>query len=64
MGKTFKEYLVSIRLAKAKSILLSTNIPITDVALACGYTNLSYFIAEYKKAFGKTPKQVRKDISG
>lgn len=62
MGKTFKEYLVSVRLAKARSILLSTDIPITDVATACGYTNLSYFIAEYKKEFGKTPKQARKDI--
>jgi AraC-like DNA-binding protein len=64
MGKTFKEYLISVRLAKAKSILLSTSIPITDVAIACGYTNFSYFIAEYKKAFGKTPKQSRKDIYG
>ena len=63
MGKTFKEYLVSVRLAKAKSILISTKIPITDVALACGYANLSYFIAEYKKSFGKTPKQARKEMS-
>ena len=63
MGKTFKEYLVSIRLAKAKSILLSTQIPITDVAIACGYTNLSYFISEYKKEFGKTPRHERRDIS-
>ena len=61
-GKTFKEYLVSVRLAKAKSILLSTSVPVTDVALACGYSNFSYFIAEYKKEFGKTPKQARKDI--
>ena len=63
MGKTFKEYLVSVRLAKAKSILLSTDISVTDVAMACGYTNVSYFISEYKKEFGKTPRQERKTIT-
>ena len=60
MGKTFKEYLVSVRLAKAKSILLSTSISVTDVAMACGYSSLSYFIAEYKREFGKTPREERK----
>ena len=62
MGKTFKEYLVSVRLAKAKSILISTHISVSDVASACGYSNLSYFISEYKKAFGKTPKETQKEI--
>lgn len=63
MGKTFKKYLVSVRLAKAKSILLSTDVSVTDVAMACGYSNLSYFISEYKKEFGKTPRQERKEIT-
>ena len=63
MGKTFKEYLVSVRLAKAKSILLSTTISVTDVAMACGYSSLSYFISEYKKEFGKTPKEERKTLT-
>lgn len=62
IGKTFKEYLVSVRLAKAKSILISTHISVSDVASACGYSNLSYFISEYKKAFGKTPKETQKEI--
>ena len=60
MGKTFKEYLVSVRMAKAKSILLSTSVSVTDVAMACGYSSLSYFIAEYKKEFGKTPREERR----
>ena len=63
MGKTFKEYLVSVRLAKAKSIILSTQISITDVAIACGYSNLAYFISQYKKEFGKTPRDERKEAS-
>lgn len=64
MGKTFKEYLTGVRLAKAHNILLSTDLPITDVATACGYSNLSYFISEYRKVYGRTPRETRKDIYG
>ena len=63
MGKTFKEYLTGVRLAKAHNILISTSLPITDVAALCGYGNLSYFIAEYKKMYGKTPREARKELS-
>ena len=63
MGKTFKEYLMGVRLAKAHNILISTTLPITDVAASCGYGNLSYFISEYKKIYGKTPRETRKEIS-
>lgn len=64
MGKTFKEYLVTVRLDKARSILLSTDIPITDVASLCGYSNLSYFISEYRKSFRKTPGDERRIAVG
>ena len=63
MGKTFKEYLTGVRLAKAHNILISTSLQITDVAVACGYSNLSYFISEYRKVYGKTPREMRKEIS-
>ena len=62
MGKTFKEYLTGVRLAKAHTVLISTDIPITDVAIACGYGNLSYFISEYGRVYGKTPRDTRKEL--
>ena len=64
MGMTFKEYLTGVRIAKAHSVLISTDLSITDVSAACGYSNLSYFISEYKKLYGKTPKDTRKELSG
>ncbi len=63
MGKTFKEYLTGVRLAKAHNVLISTELPITDIAATCGYNNLSYFIFEYRKAYGKTPGETRKELS-
>jgi AraC-like DNA-binding protein/mannose-6-phosphate isomerase-like protein (cupin superfamily) len=61
VGKTFKEYLTGVRIAKAHSIIISTDLPITDVAISSGYNNLAYFIAEYKKVYGKTPRESRKE---
>ncbi len=60
IGKSFKQYLCDLRLAKAHNKLFTTTLSITDIALSCGYKNLSYFIAEYKKTYGKTPKDMRK----
>ena len=64
VGKTFKEYLTGVRLAKAHNILISTSLPITDVAITCGYGNLSYFISEYRRVYGKTPRETRKEFIG
>lgn len=56
IGKTFKEYLCSVRLSKAHTLLASGEMSsVTEAASVCGYSNVSYFIAEYKKAFGTTP---------
>ncbi len=62
-GKTYKEYLTAVRLAKAQELLAGTDMPVTDIALACGYNSLSYFIAEYKKSFGKSPNRARKSVT-
>ncbi len=63
VGKTFKEYLTGVRLAKAHNSIISTELPITDIAVACGYNNLSYFIFEYRKIYKKTPGETRKELS-
>lgn len=60
-GKTFKEYLNITRLNEAEYMLVSTNIAVSEIALKCGYNNISYFIATYKKYKGKTPLDERKN---
>ncbi len=59
IGKSFKEYLTSLRLSKAHSILLVTDLTITDISLSCGYKSPSHFTAEYKKHYGVTPSETR-----
>lgn len=60
MGRTFKEYLNFIRISQAERILLTTNLPITEIALAVGYADSSYFIKQFKKEKGISPMQIRK----
>ena len=43
MGTSFTSYLSSYRLSMAARLLLLTNNSILDIALSCGYENLSYF---------------------
>ncbi len=60
IGKSFKEYLSGIRLAKAYNALLVTDLPVTEIALTCGYKNPAYFASEFKKCYGVTPREVQR----
>ena len=55
VGKSFKEYLNRTRLDHAEQMLLTTSMSVTEVASACGYNNVSYFISLYHRHKGVTP---------
>jgi len=52
-------YYVELRLERARRLLQQTNIPIIDVALACGFVSASHFSKCYRDFFGKTPRRER-----
>jgi len=58
-GSTFKEYLVNIRIDKAKELLLKSNTSITDIAYQVGFKNLSYFYRSFKKSLKLNPSEYR-----
>lgn len=57
---SFVEYLTGFRLERAAGLLLSTGLPVSEIAPAVGFDNLSYFIKRFKEARGCTPLQFRK----
>ncbi len=59
MGENFSDYVWTLRLKKAKELLLSTDMPIDDISLAVGYVNTSSFRRKFKQATGMTPSQLR-----
>jgi two-component system response regulator YesN len=58
-GKTINEYITETRLERAKELLKSNDIPISDIAGLVGYGNPKYFSAVFKKMTGLTPSEYR-----
>lgn len=54
-------YINKCRLSKAVELLESTRYNILDVATAVGYNNISLFNRDFKKIYGTTPKEIRKN---
>ncbi len=54
------EYLMQTRLEKAKELLLSTPLSVTQIALECGFYDCSHLIRHFVQAFGVPPAAYRK----
>lgn len=60
-GVSVLEYITGERLALSQQLLLTTDLPIKQVALQAGYENYSYFIRLFKRSFGATPQVYRQN---
>ena len=58
-GKTLKQFILDIRMQKAKSLLLDTNMRIGDIAASLGYMNQNYFTRIFVSYYGTTPSTFR-----
>lgn len=56
IGKTVNEYHRTIRMEAAKKMLLDRE-PVTQVALATGFSSLSHFSKTFKECYGVLPSQ-------
>lgn len=59
--RTPTNYVNYYRIERACEQLCTTNTTIIEVALNCGYNDISYFIKTFRKYKGVTPKQYLKD---
>lgn len=57
--KSPMNFLNAHRLEVSMNLLMTTDLPITEVAFACGFQNPSYFSEMFLKYKGCTPKQFR-----
>lgn len=58
---TFSEYVTRRRVQRAKELLVSTNLPINDIAEESGYKTAKYFIKIFRELEGVTPSAYRKN---
>jgi AraC-like DNA-binding protein len=58
-GVSVNEYLIAYRVNKAKELLQSGGLPLTEVAAASGFSDLSHFCHMFKRLTGVTPGRYR-----
>ena len=55
------QYLMKYRLSKAAGLLTDSELPVTEIAARCGFDSPSYFTSIFKRQFGRTPSEYRKN---
>jgi AraC-like DNA-binding protein len=60
-NKKFTSILNEYRLDHASKLLVSSNMPISDISYQSGFSNLSHFNRTFKSYYSKTPRQMRKE---
>ncbi len=58
-GESTTYFVRSIRLAKAKELLQTTDLTVSEVAFEVGFGNVSFFSRVFREAFGVSPKESR-----
>jgi len=64
LGRSFISYLTGIRMEKAKELLRTTSMRLSDIALEIGYNEPNYFSHVFRKMEGITPKEYRARENG
>ena len=60
-GISANEYIMKVRLKKAKRLLRYSDMNITEISNSCGFNDPNYFTRAFKKHAGMTPKQFRNE---
>jgi AraC-like DNA-binding protein len=58
-----QKYLRGLRVRIASHALVYTKQPLSEVALACGFADQSHFTREFRRHFGRTPREYRAHYS-
>ncbi|MCB1231561.1 MAG: DNA-binding transcriptional regulator [Verrucomicrobiae bacterium] len=60
MGQTVREYLTTLRLRRARSLIETSDLTLADIAQRCGFKHQEYLGDVFRKHFGITPGRLRK----
>jgi AraC-like DNA-binding protein len=56
---SFRALLLQVRMSRALGLLQASDLPIVQIAYACGYESVSQFTARFRAHFGQTPATLR-----
>ena len=58
-GLTVMQYIQILRMEQARKLLAETDMPVKDIAAACGFADTAYFANRFKGIYKRTPTQLR-----
>ena len=59
-NQSVKQYITGLRMEQAKKLLMTSKLPVSTIAVLCGYPNMDYFSTVFKKSEGLSPTEYRK----
>ena len=62
-GRSPKQHVIHLRMTRAKSLLLSTQWPVSYIASYVGYANVFTFSKRFKKSTGLSPSAFRESVN-
>lgn len=60
-GATPHQYLLSLRMQRARELLQGSCLPVGEIARLTGFSSLSHFAARFRAQFGNAPSSVRRE---
>ena len=60
IGASPIQYVIDLRIRKAKQLLRDTDLPLLEIAASCGFQNQSYFTKTFRERVGLSPRKFRK----
>jgi len=62
-GMSAVQYILSIRINKASALLSTTDMNVTEIAFASGFSDAKYFARIFKRETGLSPSQYREKMA-
>jgi AraC-like DNA-binding protein len=64
MHVPIQKFVTRMRLIRARSLLFNGNLPVANIGFMAGFGSQTQFHAHFRRAYGQTPSQMRKETVG
>ena len=61
LGIGISDYIINFRLEKAKELLKTTSLNVSEIAYSCGFASPNYFSTSFKNKYSLSPKDFRSE---
>lgn len=63
-GKSIKEYIMEVKMERARTMLTDSNFPVSEIAFSLGFRSVQQFSGVFRKATGMSPSSFRGSYPG